>query len=128
VDNVQPSEDVYLSISFTVAIGFIVFLAYTSFMGRYLSLPLSVRENSLIVGFFKRKVKLYALSWMVLNFIVGVIVILIGLNPFFLSGLSLVSVILFVFFSRQIWGVTICPYLFRHFQNGKVKEFINLKN
>jgi hypothetical protein len=47
--------------------------------------------------FFKSKVKLYALSWVVINFIAGVIVVLMELNPFFLSGLGLVSVVLFVF-------------------------------
>jgi hypothetical protein len=34
---------------------------------------------------------------MVINFIAGVIIVLMELNPFFLSGLGLVSVVLFVF-------------------------------
>jgi hypothetical protein len=70
--------------------GFIFFISYTSLMAKYLSLPLSVRESGLIFVFFKSKVKLYALLWVVINFIAGVIIFLIELNPFFLSGLGLV--------------------------------------
>jgi hypothetical protein len=43
----------------------------------------------------------------VINFIAGVIIVLIELNPFFLSGLGLVSVVLFVFFFSADMGVTI---------------------
>jgi hypothetical protein len=97
LDNIQQSEDAYLSIAFTAVMGFIFFISYTSLMAKYLSLPLSVRESSLIFCFFKSKVKLYALSWVVINFIAGVIIVLMELNPFFLSGLGLLSVVLFVF-------------------------------
>lgn len=57
LDKIQQSEDDYLSIAFTAVMGFIFFISYTSFMAKYLSLPLSVRESGLIFLFFL-KVKL----------------------------------------------------------------------
>ena len=60
--------------------GFFIFIGITSMRSKYLSLPVEIREQSLIVNLIRRKTMYYAGVWLGLNILTSIAVKLLTLS------------------------------------------------
>ncbi len=60
--------------------GFFIFIGITSMRSKYLSLPIEIREQSLIVNLIRRKTMYYAGVWLGLNILTSIAVKLLTLS------------------------------------------------
>jgi len=76
---------------FSIFISFMFMLVSTHLRGKYLSLPTSVRERSIIINIFKKKTRFYVLLWLLPNMAFGMMMRHFDFTPdftmpFFLFG------------------------------------------
>lgn len=60
------------SLAFSIFVGFLITLSSSQIRGKYLSLPETVKEQSIIIKLLKKRVFLYGVSWVISNITFGV--------------------------------------------------------
>ncbi|MGL5127924.1 MAG: conjugal transfer entry exclusion protein TraS [Aeromonas popoffii] len=80
-------------ISFSLLLGFITFCIVTQAQGKYLSLPKSVRKDSVLIKFVSRKIFLYGSLWIISNLIFGACTMTIGFDEALYNVFQLVSLV-----------------------------------
>ena len=81
------------SVAFSFVLGSIVFLAMTSLRGKYLSLPLEVREKSVIIKLITHKSLFYSFAWISINILTGLLVKKYDISVMLSYGTQLVSLV-----------------------------------
>ena len=71
------------SVGFSFVLGFFIFLMLTSSRGKYLSLPIEIRDQSLIIRLIKHKTMFYAGLWVFLNLAAGLSIKLFDISAIF---------------------------------------------
>ncbi|HHQ4545273.1 TPA: conjugal transfer entry exclusion protein TraS [Aeromonas veronii] len=89
------------SICFSFFLGFFIFLMLTSMRGKFLSLPLEVRQQSLLVKLTKRKSSIYVGLWFCVNILAGILIKLLDIDALLSSGMQLVSLV-FIWFIAAV--------------------------
>ncbi|MGL4355094.1 MULTISPECIES: conjugal transfer entry exclusion protein TraS [Aeromonas] len=81
------------SVAFSFVLGAFVFLAMTSLRGKYLSLPLEVREKSIIIKIITQRSLFYACTWVAINILAGAFIKQHDIPVMFSYGAQLVSLV-----------------------------------
>ena len=95
--NSMARTDAYGSVGGTLFLGFMIFITLTSMRGKYLSMPVEIRKNSLIVRLTKHKAMFYVGLWVVINIVGGVCIKMSALSPVISCAVQLVALV-FIWF------------------------------
>ncbi|PLR30063.1 hypothetical protein [Chimaeribacter arupi] len=125
-DNGMDAFFSQFSVLFSFFLGFIVFVGSYLISGKYYSLPERVRSESLVIRIVTGKVKAYSISWLVLNFFIGVICKMFALDPAFLSSApQLITLVVFVFLysvDMSRYDLSLLSSVISAWREGKLKR------
>ena len=85
------------SAAFSFIVGFFLFIILTNIRGKYLSLPVEVREESLIVKLITKRAFVYSCLWVATNLISGIIVKQYEMAAMVSSVIQLLSLLVIYF-------------------------------
>lgn len=95
--DIMARLDQAISLIMFFGLGFFIFILVTSARGKYLSLPMDVRENSLIVQLLKRKAIFYYILWLGVNIPAVVVSVFFSTSDMISWGVHLVSMLIIWF-------------------------------
>ncbi|WP_072932123.1 hypothetical protein [Nissabacter archeti] len=114
------------SVLFSFFLGFIVFISSYLLSGKYYSLPEKVRSESLVIKIVTSKIKAYSISWLILNFFIGVICKVFALDPAFLSSAPQLITLVILLFLYSIdmsrYDLSLLSSVISAWREGKMKR------
>lgn len=101
-DDFRMTDAGEFSVFFSMFVSILISLAFMNGRARYLSLPSSVRKESLIVRHLVKKTKAYIFSWVLINIFIGFYVIKSGIYGPSVSSVGQFITLILMFFIFNI--------------------------
>lgn len=89
---------------FSTCIAIFIFFTLSSVLGRFLSLPYEVRENSMVIRFYSARVRMYIYVWLLIGLLAALFTCVLNLEPAFICITQFVSLIVLYFISAIDFG------------------------
>lgn len=127
----EAVSNTYLfSLLFSCGLGLIVLLATISGVSKFSSIPLEVRQKSVIFKICSKTCKKYLQIWLFINFLSLIIVNSLALDPFVTYGTQFLSmVILFIIYTIDLgrYDFSILHSAISAWRNGKLESVVLAK-